>query len=347
MHDVAVGHDVLLALHAQLTRRARGRLRAERVVVGVRDHLGLDESALEVAVDHACRLRGLGTDAHRPGPRLLGTRGEEALQAEQAVCLADERVQSRLRQTLHLEVLGKLGGVEFGHLGLDLRADRHGGDAVDLGKRGADLALVHVGNVQHGLHREEVQVTDGGAVLVGHVHRPGAVTLAEPRLQPSGNLETPGRERVSLCVLLHARQRAFERAEVGQHELGLDGLHVTRRVDTTVHVNDVGIGEVPHDLGDRVALADVGKELVAEALAFVRALHQPCDVHELDGGGNHPFGGDEFGQAIEARVGHGHDADVGLDRGERVVGGVNLPARERGEERGLADVGQTDDADGK
>ena len=47
-------------------------------------------------------------------------------------------------------------------------------------------------------------------------------------------------------------------------------------------VVDVRVLEAAHDLHDGVHLADVGEELVAEALALARALHQAGDVHELD-----------------------------------------------------------------
>ena len=40
-------------------------------------------------------------------------------------------------------------------------------------------------------------------------------------------------------------------------------------------------------LHDGVALANVGQELVAQALALARALHQARDVHKLHRGGDH------------------------------------------------------------
>ena len=42
--------------------------------------------------------------------------------------------------------------------------------------------------------------------------------------------------------------------------------------------------EAAHDLHDRVDLADVRQELVAQALALARAFDQPGDVDELDRG---------------------------------------------------------------
>ena len=50
----------------------------------------------------------------------------------------------------------------------------------------------------------------------------------------------------------------------------------------TIGVDHVLIAVGPHHVDDRVGLADVGEELVAEALAFVRARHQPGDVVEVD-----------------------------------------------------------------
>ena len=54
-----------------------------------------------------------------------------------------------------------------------------------------------------------------------------------------------------------------------------------------------------------------------------------------------------LGERVEARVGEGDDADVGLDGGERVVRREHVVLRQRVEQGGLADVGQADDADGE
>ena len=66
-----------------------------------------------------------------------------------------------------------------------------------------------------------------------------------------------------------------------------------------------------------VGLADVREELVAQALALAGARHEACDVHELHGGGHDARRMVDVRQRVEARVGHGHHAHVGLDGGER------------------------------
>jgi hypothetical protein len=69
----------------------------------------------------------------------------------------------------------------------------------------------------------------------------------------------------------------------------------------------------------RGSLADVGEELVAQAFALRRALHDPGDVHEGHRRGQQSLGAEDAGELCEPGVGQVHDADIGLDRGERVV----------------------------
>ena len=79
------------------------------------------------------------------------------------------------------------------------------------------------------------------------------------------------------------RCRLFStRRQVGQAELGLDDLDVGDRVDLAGDVDDVLVVEAAHDVDDRVGLADVGEELVAEAFALRRAGDEAGDVDELD-----------------------------------------------------------------
>ena len=59
VHDVAVLHDVVLALLAQAARRTAAGLAAKAHVVVERGRLGLDEAALEVGMDDAGGLRRL------------------------------------------------------------------------------------------------------------------------------------------------------------------------------------------------------------------------------------------------------------------------------------------------
>src|SRR5690554_2451671 len=119
LHDVAVLHDVLLALHAHLAlglglgHGAGG----DEVVEG--DDLGLDEAALEVGVDDAGRLRGGRALGDRPGASLLRPGGEVRLQPEGVEADPCELVQARLVLPGVGEHLGGLLGLELDELGLE------------------------------------------------------------------------------------------------------------------------------------------------------------------------------------------------------------------------------------
>ena len=110
-------------------------------------------------------------------------------------------------------------------------------------------------------------------------------------------------------------------------------------------VRDVAVLEAAHDMGDRVAFADVGEELVAQPLALRGAAHQAGDVDEVEAGRDDLLRAGDRGQRRQPGVGHGDDADVRLDGAERIVGRLRRGGlRQRVEERRLADVGQADDA---
>ena len=83
-----------------------------------------------------------------------------------------------------------------------------------------------------------------------------------------------------LAFFSSADDALLEAVEVGQHQLGLDGLDVGDRIDLALDMGDVAVLEAAHHMGDGVAFADVGEELVAEPLALRGAAHQAGDVDE-------------------------------------------------------------------
>ena len=156
---------------------------------------------------------------------------------------------------------------------------------------------------------------------------------------------TDGIRLLALDLLLDARDRLLEGLQVGEHQLGVDRLEVVLRVDVALDVHDVVVGEAAHDLRDRVGLADVREELVAEPLALARAAHDARDVDERHRRGQDALGVEDLGELRQPGVGQAHDADVRLDRRERIVRREHVVLGQRVEQGGLADVGQADDAD--
>ena len=212
----------------------------------------------------------------------------------------------------------------------------------------AEVGLGDVGDEEHRLHRDEVQLAKGALLLVREVD--GAQRRAfVDRLRRF-------RQRVGhrLRVLLaDARQTADavepfgDRVEVGEHQLRLDDLDVALRIDRRLDVDDVRIVEAADDVQDRVGLADVGEELVAEPFPFARAANEAGDVDDLQVGVDRLLALSERGELVEPRIDDRHDADVRLDRAERIVRALRAGGGQRVEDRRLADVGQTDDSDGK
>lgn len=84
-------------------------------------------------------------------------------------------------------------------------------------------------------------------------------------------------------------------------------------------MDDVGVIEHADNLRDRLGLTDVRQELVTQAFTLGGALDNAGDVHEGHGGRQQARRAEDLGQLREPRVRQVHDANVGLDRGERVV----------------------------
>src|SRR5690606_23530805 len=156
VHDVAVLHDVLLALHPQLPLGARVGDAARLHQVLVAHHLGADEAALEVGVDLAGRLRRLGAALDGPGAHLLLAGREEGDEPQRVVAGADEALEAGALEAHVGEERLRLLGLELRELLLDARRDDddvgvllrgHGADALDVLVAVDDVVLGHVAHV--------------------------------------------------------------------------------------------------------------------------------------------------------------------------------------------------------
>ena len=115
------------------------------------------------------------------------------------------------------------------------------------------------------------------------------VTRDRPAVIEYGAGGLNGRElrpllRLHPGVALEPLQPGVEGLQVGEDQLGVDRRDVVGRLDLAVDVRDVRVVERPHDLADRVRLADVGEELVAEALPLTRPADDAGNVDERDRG---------------------------------------------------------------
>ena len=160
-------------------------------------------------------------------------------------------------------------------------------------------------------------------------------------------------ERVVTAFQLNRKEKTRLRAAIlatSIEETLMDRINPDDALKAAEQILDIieqALREHAHDLADRVGLANVGQELVAEPLPLGRAAHQAGDIHE-PGSGRHDAGGAEhLGQHRQPHIGDADDAHVGVDRRERVVGRQRAGLGQRVEKGGLADVGKADNADGQ
>ena len=76
--------------------------------------------------------------------------------------------------------------------------------------------------------------------------------------------------------LLEIVDALFEGVEIGEHQLGLDGLDIGERGDLAFDMGDVGILKAAHHMCYCIDLADGGEELVAETFTL-DAAHEAGD----------------------------------------------------------------------
>ena len=102
--------------------------------------------------------------------------------------------------------------------------------------------------------------------------------------------------------------------------------------------------EAAHDMGDGVAFADIGEELVAEALALRGAAHEAGDIDEGEARRDDLLGARDLAQHVQPRIRHRDIADIRLDGAERIIGGLRRRRlRQRVEQGRFADIRQPDD----
>src|SRR5207248_7025821 len=77
----------------------------------------------------------------------------------------------------------------------------------------------------------------------------------------------------------------LQRSEVGDGQLEFDYLSIAHRIDCTHDVRHVRILEAAHDVHDRIGLAGVGEEFIAQPLALGGSFDESRDINELDDGG--------------------------------------------------------------
>jgi hypothetical protein len=210
-----------------------------------------------------------------------------------------------------------------------------------------ETGLVHVRDVHHGLGRDHVQFLQDLALVIVEFERAHGLPLGQVIADLADRV--PYVDIFFLCrlgVLVRLDELLLHGLEIGECELGVDRLDIVDRVDRARHVRDVVVLEAAHDMRDRIRLADIGKEFVAEPFALRCARDEAGNVDELHRRRDRLLRLDDVGKHIEPRIGHWHDTDVRVDGTERIVFGRDLGRGQRIKKRRFANVRQPYDATG-
>ena len=121
-------------------------------------------------------------------------------------------------------------------------------------------------------------------------------------------------ERAPFC---RRSARFLTRGKVRKNQLCGDDLNVPHGIDRARHVVNIPALKAANNLDDRINLADVAKELVAEPFSLACSLHETCDVNEFDGGRDDFLRFRKRRKLVQTLVGDIDDANIGLNRDRR------------------------------
>ena len=165
----------------------------------------------------------------------------------------------------------------------------------DLNSSSAELGLVDVDDVEERLGREQEQLPQRGGIEPGREHRGAAVEeLAgllrrlEHAVRGSCRCAPPS---AGAGIALSRVCRSARISSVLIVSMSSSGD------DPALDVHDVVVGEGAQHLADRVGLADVREELVAQAGALARALDDAGDVDERHRRRQDPLGAEDARRA--------------------------------------------------
>ena len=107
-------------------------------------------------------------------------------------------------------------------------------------------------------------------------------------------------------------------------------------------MNDIVIFKAADHVDDSVHLPDVGKKLIAQALALGGALYQTGDIHKFNHSRGHLHRMVKLRQLVQPRIRHRHDAYIGFNGAKGIVGRLGAGVGNRVKKGGFAHVRQTD-----
>ena len=173
--------------------------------------------------------------------------------------------------------IGLLFGLgQDGDFALDFRRhdDRDGAflgrlflDQIGIGVAPVGRLFVDIADIENRLRRQEAQRLEKTPLFAADAsgaRRAPFFQFAEAAL--GERQQVLGLLVAALGLLLHLRDAPLEAFEIGQHQFGFNRGDVGQGVDAALDMGDVAVLETAHDMGDRVAFANIGRETDCRAL---------------------------------------------------------------------------------
>mmetsp|Transcript_24465 Transcript_24465/g.60703 ORF Transcript_24465/g.60703 Transcript_24465/m.60703 type:complete len:253 (+) Transcript_24465:497-1255(+) len=186
------------------------------------------------------------------------------------------------------------------------------------------VGILDVGSINDRLRREQPERLNRRPFLLSQLGLPSRPPLVQNHSQLLKSRHLFGLGLPRFDVLRRPLQSSFDLREVRERKLEGNHFDVAQGIDRARDVDDVFILEAPHDVHDRVALADVGEELIAQPLPFRCAGDKPGDIDKAEGRGHRLPRIVDVGEHFELRIGDGHDSGVRLNRAEGEVRRLGL-----------------------
>ena len=283
-------------------------------------------------MDLSGRLRGLCSDLNGPGSGLILPRSQEAHESQCAVAGADQFIQTGFRHAQVLQEHGALVIVELGNLRLDTRAD-HKHLTSCLCRIFANLlhtwiicAVIgmiifrYVCGIDHRLIGQKIVGLHPLLFVFRQVLKQrGRLAALKMLLEALEESHLLSGFLVHLGCSSHFRNTALQNFQICKDQFQIDCLDVAHRIHTAIYVNHIAVLEAAHYMNDRVYFTNISEELVSKAFTFRSTLDQTGDVNELNDSRCDLLGMIHFPQKANSLIRDRYNADVGVDRTERIV----------------------------
>ena len=122
------------------------------------------------------------------------------------------------------------------------------------------------------------------------------------------------------CLFCNLCNSPIKNLHIRKDQLKVDCLDITRRINRSIDVDDIGILETTHYMYNRIYLTDVGKKLVTKSFSFAGTLYESSDIYEFDGRRCHLLCMIKLTELYNSLIRNRYDTHVRVDCCKWIVG---------------------------